>query len=77
MFVLIYSLILRVDPTVGRQCVILAGLPSAVASYLLASNAGVGAGVASTMICWSNVFFVPSVIMWSEIMDALGVLAEK
>jgi predicted permease len=76
MFAGVFAWALKLSATASRQCVILATLPSAVASYALSTNAGVGAGVSSTMIFWTNVFFLPSAILWFLVMDKLGLFLE-
>jgi predicted permease len=76
-FVGIFAYGLKLDPTASRQSVILATLPSAVASYLLSSNAGVGTGVSSTMIFWTNILFLPAIILAFLLMDALGLFIEN
>jgi predicted permease len=73
----VFAKIINVGPTEARQCVIMAALPSAVASYLLSTNAGVGAGVASTMIFWTNVAFLPAIIGWFLVMDKLQLFVEE
>lgn len=61
----------------SRQIIVMASLPTAVASYLLSANAGVGEGVASTMIFWTNVFFIPVVILWFMVLDKFNLFPEN
>jgi predicted permease len=67
----------RFTGTEARQSIIMATLPSAVVSYLMSSNSGVGTGVASTMIFWTNMLFLPAVIAWFVVLDALGLFVEE
>jgi predicted permease len=56
--------------------VILSALPTAVGSYLITANSGIGAGVCSTMIFWTNIFFLPAVVCWLLVLDALGIFTD-
>jgi predicted permease len=73
----VYAWVLDLDPTGARQCIILATLPSAVSSYLLSTSAGVGAGVSSTMIFWTNIFFLPATIFFFVVLDKLELFLEN
>jgi predicted permease len=68
----VFAAIMGVSPITARQCLIMSALPSAVASYLLSSNQGIGAGVASTMVFWTNIAFLPTIVLWFVVLDALG-----
>lgn len=72
----LYAKAFGVNGIVGRQCIILATLPSAVGSYLLSSNAGVGTEVSSTLIFWTNIIFVPAIVIWFKVLDALNIFPE-
>ncbi|OHS95426.1 Auxin Efflux Carrier family protein [Tritrichomonas foetus] len=76
-FSLLYCKLLKIDGRTARQCVIMTALPSAVASYLLSTNGGVGAGVASTMIFWTSILFLPAVIGWLELIEKLNIFPEN
>jgi hypothetical protein len=61
----------------ARQCIIMATLPAAVSSYLMSVNAGIGTGVASTMVFWTNMLFLPAVIGWFVVLDKFGWFIEE
>jgi predicted permease len=76
MFAGLFASAFKLTPTEGRQTIIMGTLPSAVACYLLSTNAGIGAGVSSTMIFWSNILFLPATIVWFLVLDALKLFVE-
>ena len=76
-FSMLYCKLLKIQPRKAKQCVILMALPSAVASYILSSNCGVGDNVASTMIFWTNIIFLPAIIAWLEILEKLNIFPEE
>lgn len=60
----------------SRQTIIISTLPTAVGSFLLSSNSNVGTGPSSTMIFWTNVFFIPAIIVWFVALDKLNIFIE-
>ena len=75
-FAAVYSYLLKLPARLARQCVIIASQPTAVACFQLALNAGVGPGAASTMIFWTTILTVPTLIVWTLIMDSLHLFEE-
>lgn len=75
-FSLLFCKLLKIKGKVAKQCVVMMALPTAVASYLLTSNCGVGQGVASTMIFWTNMIFLPAIIVWMIVIDKFNVFPE-
>lgn len=76
-FSILFCKLFKVRGRVAHQCVILLSLPSAVASYILTSNCGVGENVASTMIFWTNIAFLPAIIAWMEILNRFNIFPEE
>lgn len=72
----IFSWAFGVSAKQSRQTIIISTLPTAVASYLLSSNTNVGTGPSSTMIFWTNIFFIPAIIVWFVILDKLNLFIE-
>jgi predicted permease len=77
LFAGLFAWVFKLTPTAGRQTIIMATLPSAVSSYLLSTNAGIGAGVSSTMIFWTNILFLPAIIVWFIVLDGLSIFVEE
>ena len=75
-FSLLFCKLLKIKGKMAKQCVIMMALPTAVASYLLTSNCGVGQGVASTMIFWTNMIFLPAIILWMLVLDKFNIFPE-
>ena len=76
MVVGLYGYAFQVGPRLAKQCMIVACLPSATASFLLSNENNTGPGVASTMILWSTVVTVPAIIAWLYILEALHIFVE-
>ena len=76
LFAGLYSAALGLSAKAARQAIIITTLPTAVASYLLSYNANIGTGAASTMIFWTNIFFIPIIVAWFAVLDALGIFIE-
>ncbi|OHT16707.1 Auxin Efflux Carrier family protein [Tritrichomonas foetus] len=76
-FVALYSYLFGLSGKLSRQCVIMSCLPSATASYILSTNAGVGAGLSSTMIFWTTIFCVPFMLGWLFTFNALNIFPEQ
>ena len=69
----VFCKVLNVDHTLAKQCTILASLPTATASFLLAHTNETGPGCASTLIFFSTILCVPAMIAWMSVLDALKV----
>ncbi|KAH0790762.1 Auxin Efflux Carrier family protein [Histomonas meleagridis] len=72
----LFSSALGLSGRQSRQAIVITTLPTAVASYLLSYNANIGTGASSTMIFWTNIFFIPIIIAWFAVLDALGIFIE-
>lgn len=75
-FALLWCMALKVPPRIARQCIIIGSQPTAVATYTVTSNAHIGEGVASTLIFWTTVLVVPTIIVWFSILDGLKLFVE-
>lgn len=75
-FSVLYCKLLKIKGKTAQQCVVLTALPTAVGSYLLASNCGVGQDTASTMIFWTTMIFLPAILVWMIVLDKLNVFPE-
>jgi len=75
-FAAIFCYLLKLPPRLSRQCIIIGAQPTAVATYVLSSSAGIGQNVASTMIFWTTILTVPVIIAWFSILDGLGLFIE-
>jgi predicted permease len=73
----VFAKLMNGGATMARQCMIMSALPSAVASYLLSSNQGIGTGMASTMVFWTNIVFLPVIIVWFLTLDGLRLFVEE
>ena len=71
LLVALFATAFKTSGELSRQCIVLTCLPSAIMTYLMAENAGVGAGIASTMIFWSTIAHVPMIIAWLAVLDKL------
>ncbi|EAX95214.1 Auxin Efflux Carrier family protein [Trichomonas vaginalis G3] len=69
--------IFKLTPFLARCCTIMSTLPTASSCYMMAEAAGFGAGVSSTMIFWSMVLFIPFIIAWSAVLDALNIFVSN
>ena len=65
------SLAFKLTPFLGRCCILMSTLPSASSCFMMADSAGFGGGIASTMIFWTMVLFIPFLLAWSVVLDAL------
>ncbi|KAH0791592.1 Auxin Efflux Carrier family protein [Histomonas meleagridis] len=72
----LFSAAFGLSAKASRQAIIITTLPTGMATYLMSSNSNVGTGVSSTMIFWTNIFFVPIIILWFTVLDALGIFVE-
>ena len=64
---------LGMSKRLSRQCMVIGAQPTAVAAYSLTSGAHLGEDVASTMIFWTTVMCVPTIIIWFSILNALHI----
>lgn len=71
LLVALFAAAFKCSGELTRQCIVLTCLPSAIMSYLMAENSGVGAGIASTLIFWSTIAHVPMIIAWLAVLDKL------
>ncbi|EAY02796.1 Auxin Efflux Carrier family protein [Trichomonas vaginalis G3] len=76
MFAGLWCKALGMSAHVARQCMIIGAQPTAVASYAITSGAHLGEGCASTMIFWTTVLCVPTLIVWFSILDGLKIYVE-
>lgn len=60
----------------SRQCIIIGAQPTAVASFAITSTNHLGEGCASTMILWTTILCVPTIIVWFAILDGLHLYVE-
>lgn len=75
-FVALYSYAFGISGKLARQCTIMAGLPSATASYILSVQSGIGPGVSSTLIFWTTVFCVPFMLLWLFLFNSFNIFPE-
>lgn len=73
LFAAVFSYAFKIDHLLARQCTIMAALPSATASFLLAHQNGTGPGCSSTLIFFSTILCVPAMIGWLSALDALKI----
>lgn len=73
---LVFSYAIGLTATESRQVCVMASVTSAVACYPISVSTRIGEGVASTMIFWSTVLFIPFVIFWLWILDQLNLFIE-
>ena len=71
-----FCLLFGLPSRLSRQCIIIGAQPTAVASYILSSNAGIGQNVASTMILWSTVITVPVIVILFSLLDYFNLFIE-
>lgn len=63
----------KLDNTLARCCTVLSTLPTASSCYMMAQGNGFGSGIASTMIFWTMALFIPVVLVWFAVLDALKI----
>ncbi|EAY21825.1 Auxin Efflux Carrier family protein [Trichomonas vaginalis G3] len=66
----------KLSHTLCRCCTVLSTLPTASSCYMMAQGNGFGQGVSSTMIFWTMALFIPVVLAWFAVLDALKIFVE-
>lgn len=69
----VFCFLFRINHRLARQITIMATTPSSSASFLLSSLNQTGPGVASSMILWSTVLYIPFIILWLFVLDSLHI----
>ncbi|EAX93041.1 Auxin Efflux Carrier family protein [Trichomonas vaginalis G3] len=76
-FGLLFGWLMHLSNSQIRQCCTMASVTSAVASYPMSNETGVGQGIASTMIFWTTILCVPFIIAWLYVLDSLKLFIEN
>lgn len=76
-FSALYAYALKFNGRLARQCIVLSALPAANAGFVLSSEMGIGANVASAMVFWSLVIIVPVLIFWFFILNHFNLFPEE
>ncbi|OHT01116.1 Auxin Efflux Carrier family protein [Tritrichomonas foetus] len=64
--------ILNIDKVESQIILLIHSLPSALIGYVLTINAGTGMKTASYSFYWSNLIFVPILLIWTAIINEAG-----
>ena len=75
--VALLSMAFKLTGRLTRQCVLMACNPSATACYILAADAKLGQGVASTMIFWTTLVCVPLQVLWLFVFDSFNLFPDE
>ena len=71
-----FSKALKISGTLGRQCSILSTMPLSTVAYILASSTGYGQAAASSVVFWTVILVIPSIIFWFWIIDKFKLFPE-
>lgn len=69
----LFCFLFKTKNQLARQITIMATTPSSSASFLLSSLNQTGPGVASSMILWSTILYIPFIILWLYVLDSLHI----
>lgn len=75
-FSCVYSYAIGLTHQQIRQCLLMCLVTSSTAVYPIAQGTGIKVGVASTMVLWSTVLFVPFMVVWNLVLDSLKLFKE-
>jgi predicted permease len=76
LFGLIFSHVIGLTGTESRQICVMASVTSALACYPMSVASKIGESVASTMIFWTTILFVPVIMLWLYVLDKLNLFIE-
>lgn len=76
-FSALYAYAFKFNGRLARQCIVLSSLPAANAGFVLSSEMGIGANVASAMVFWSLIIIVPVLIFWFFILNHFNLFPEE
>ena len=69
----VFCFAFKIKNRLARQITVMATTPSSSASFLLSSLNMTGPGVASSMILWSTILYIPFIILWLYVFDSLHI----
>lgn len=75
-FSCVYSYAIKLTNQQIRQCLLMCLVTSSTAVYPIAQGTGIKVGVASTMVLWSTILFVPFMILWNFVLDKMNLFKE-
>lgn len=76
-FSALYAYLMKFDGRLARQCIVLSSLPAANAGFVLSSEMGIGANVASAMVFWSLLIIVPVLFFWFFLFNHFNLFTEE
>lgn len=71
-----FSKALKIQGTLGRQCSILSTMPLSTVAYILATSTGYGQAATSSVVFWTVILVIPSIIFWFWFIDKLELFPE-
>ena len=72
LFTCIYSYAIGLSGVETRQCLVMVLVTSSSACSSISLAANIKPGVSTTMILWSTIFFIPFIMAWLSVLDALN-----
>ena len=72
LFSCVYSYAIGLTGTETRQCLVMCLVTSSSACSSISLAANVKPGVSTTLILWSTIFFIPFIMAWLSVLDALN-----
>ena len=74
---IVWSIVLKLPPTVARQCSILGTFPLSTVAYALSVDQDIGTEATSSVVFFTSILVVPMIMWWFYFIDICGLFKEN